>query len=413
MTEPNVIKEYESKSKAEICNCDLGKLYKYLEANNLSSALKVTPNGIKAKSWVGVIKYKNAYFQILPKLICDSDNEELILKNLIYMLSYTKNIDIKTSNTANLSKSKNPFLEILIREYAQSLFNCLKRLTPKKYVREEENLNYLKGKLKFSENIRYNCTNQAKFYCEYDEFCENNSLNQLFLFVSTCLYNISNNSYNKKILRFIINYYSDIDLMLFDKFKAEKIKLTRNQTLFKKPFNLAKMFIENTSVDLTKNKFENITLVWDMNKLFEEFIFELIKRKIPECQAIAQKPKRLLKKGNTTCRDTKVDIFIQRPQIIIDTKYKKITNFDDVLSADIYQVITYCLLHNYNHAILLYPRWNEEKPEIPQYFLNTVKKDIKIDFKTINLRYEDLKSNIETIKSEIKEIFEENSVCET
>jgi hypothetical protein len=70
-------------------------------------------------------------------------------------------------------------------------------------------------------------------------------------------------------------------------------------------------------------------------------------------------------------------------------------------------------LHSTNHAILLYPRWNEEKPEIPQYFLNTVKKDIKIDFKTINLRYEDLKSNIETIKSEIKEIFEENSVCET
>src|SRR5699024_4547814 len=131
----------------------------------------------------------------------------------------------------------------------------------------------------------------------------------------------------------------------FDKFKIQKIKLTRSQEFFKKPFNLAKMFVEKTSVDLSKNKFENITLVWDMNKLFEEFIFELIKRKIPECSPIAQKTKRLLRSTQETRRDTKVDILVQHPQVIIDTKYKKFTNFDDISSADIYQVTTYCTLY--------------------------------------------------------------------
>ena len=80
------------------------------------------------------------------------------------------------------------------------------------------------------------------------------------------------------------------------------------------------MFIEQTSVDLSKNKFENITLVWDMNKLFEEFVYELIKRKIPECKPKAQKTKRLLVRDKETRRNTKVDIFIQKPQVIIDTK---------------------------------------------------------------------------------------------
>ena len=300
MRESVVIKEY---SEFKIEDRYLDKLQAYLKCQKLDSALKVTRHGIKTKSWVGIIKYKNLHLEILPKLIsADANNDKkisdeernIILKNLIFMLSYTKNLDIKTNNTAKLANEKNPFLEILIREFANSLFESLKRLTPKWYIREEEYLNYLKGKIKFSENIRYNCTNQAKFYCEYDEFSENNLLNQLFLFVSTCLYNISNNSYNKKILKFIINYYSDIDFVRFDKFKGRKIKLTRNQELFKKPFELAKMFIEQTSVDLSKNKFENITLVWDMNKLFEEFVYELIKRKIPECKPKAQKTKRLL-----------------------------------------------------------------------------------------------------------------------
>lgn len=406
MAEPIVVKEYSKNIK--IKDCDLGKLHHYLECQHLDSALKVTPSGIETTSWVGVIKYKNTHFQILPKLICNNEDKENILKNLIFMLSYTKKLDIKTSNESRLSTAKNPFIEILIREYAKSLFECLKRLTPKKYVREEDNLNYLKGKIKFTENIRYNSSNQAKFYCEYDEFSENNILNQLFLFVSTCLYNISNDSYNKKTLKFIMNYYADIKLVRFDRFKAKKIKLSRNQELFKKPFNLAKMFVEKTSVDLSKNKFENITLIWDMNKLFEEFIFEIMKKNESEFgwTFTAQKGKRLLAGDDNKKRNTYVDIYAvnDKDKIILDTKYKIFTGTDDFSNADVFQVSTYCLLHNADKAVLIYPRWNKEVPNVPSFKLNTDEKDIKINFKTIDLCYTNLKQHLEEIRDDIKEI---------
>ncbi len=327
------------------------------------------------------------------------------------MLSYTKKLDIKTSEDTKLSTAKNPFIEILIREYAKSLFDALKRLTPKRYVREEDNLNYLKGKIKFSKNIKYNCINQAKFYCEFDEFSENNLLNQLFLFVSTCLYNISNDSYNKKTLKFIINYYSDIKLVRFNKFKAEKIKLSRNQELFKKPFNLAKMFVEKTSVDLSKNKFENITLIWDMNKLFEEFVFEIMKKNEAELgwKFTAQKGKRLLAGDDNKKRNTYVDIFAENDndKIILDTKYKIFTGTDDFSNADVFQVSTYCLLHNADKAVLIYPRWNKAVPQVTSFKLNTNAKDIKIDFKTVDLCYKDLKSNISDVKNDIKAILKD------
>ena len=405
--EPIVIKEYEEK---DIKDCDLDNLQSYIKCQNLSSVLKVTRHRIKANSWVGVIKYKKTHFQILPKLICDNENKECILKNLIYMLSYTKNLDIKTNEDAKLSAERNPFIEILIREYAKSLFDCLKRLTPKQYTREEDNLKFIKGKMKFSENIRYNCTNQAKFYCEYDKFSEDNILNQLFLFVSTCLYNISNNSYNKKTLKFIINYYSDITFVRFDKFKVRKIKLTRNQELFKKSFNLAKMFVEQTSVDLSKNRFENITLVWDMNALFEEFVFEIMKKSCPDWILTAQKGKKLLKGTENKKRNTFVDIFAQKEdqKLIIDTKYKKFVDENSFSNADVFQVSTYCLLHNTNNAILLYPQWeNNKKPNIEDYYLNNGNNNYKISFKTINLKYDNLKNNIDKIKQEIQYILKQ------
>ncbi len=426
MAEPIVVKEYSKNIK--IKDCDLGKLHHYLECQHLDSALKVTPSGIETTSWVGVIKYKNTHFQILPKLIYTKEyNEDYdektkeetksnILKNLIFMLSYTKKLDIKTSNDAKLLTSKNPFIEILIREYTKSLFECLKRLTPKKYVREEDNLNYLKGKIKFTENIRYNSSNQAKFYCEYDEFSENNILNQLFLFVSTCLYNISNDSYNKKTLKFIMNYYSDIKLIRFNRFKAEKIRLSRNQELFEKPFKLAKMFVEKTSVDLSKNKFENITLIWDMNKLFEEFVFEIMKKFEGElgCKLVAQKGRRLLKNDTSKKRNTFVDIMVEKgdgdelERIVLDTKYKKFVSSDDFSNTDVFQVSTYCLLHNAYHAILLYPKYGTNGPD-RDFELNIdeeIKEKYQIDFKTINLQYDYIgkKENLESIKEDIKRI---------
>ena len=412
MRKPIVLKEYES-DKDELSKADLQRLQIYLERLKLTSALRVTPLGVQAKYMVGVIKCKNIQIQILPKLICENDEDRCILKNLIYMLSFTKKLDIKANEAAKLANTRNPFLEVLIREYANSLFECLKRLTPKKYVREEDNLTYLRGKLKFTENIRYNAANQAKFYCEYDEFSENNILNQLFLFVATCLYNISGDGNNRKILKFIINYYSDIELQRFDKFKVNKIILARNQKLFQKPFNLAKMFIENASVDLSCNKFENITLVWDMNKLFEEFIFEVMKKYSSELgyTPTAQKHRKLLvDENNSTLRSTYVDIMLKKhgenEEIVLDTKYKKFEKIDDFSDNDVFQVSSYCLLHGADHAILLYPQWME-KIDIPAYNLNTVRDNkFIIEFKTINLKYKDMKEHIEDIKEEIAHILQ-------
>lgn len=416
MQKPITLKEYEkiSTNDSRLACCDVKKLERYLDKTGFKNALKISANEIKAKYHVGVVKFKNTQFEILPKLIANSDNKN-ILKNLIFMLSYTKKLDIKTSDSVVLSQSKNPFLEVLIAEFANSLFDVLKRLTPKSYIREEENLNYLKGKLKFTENIRYNCANQAKFFCEYDEFSEECILNQLFYFVANCLYTISSNNRNKTVLKQIIDYFNGIKLIRFDRFKCQKIHLTRNQKLFEKPFKLAKMFVENSSVDLSKNKFENITMLWDMNKLFEEFIYQII-RKNKETLGISnvffKKKKRLLVNLNNNEKrgKTEVDIMVEKTdetnknktkkKIIIDTKYKKFTEFEDVASDDIYQVCNYYILHNEKNnivekAILLYPKYENFKvTSINQYCINS-ENPFPVHFMSINLMLHDLRKDLQ------------------
>ena len=101
-----------------------------------------------------------------------------------------------------------------------------------------------------------------------------------------------------------------------------------------------------------------------------------------------------------------MDIYAEndKDKIILDTKYKIFTGTDDFSNADVFQVSTYCLLHNADKAVLIYPRWHKEVPNVPSFKLNTDEKDIKINFKTVDLCYTNLKQHLEEIRDDIKEI---------
>jgi len=408
-------------------------LQRFIESNeSLYDVFAFTSKGIKAKQYVGVLKFKNYQFEILPKLL-NKDNlseteKKITLKNLLYMLSLTKKLDIKESEISKICKCKNPFLEILIKIYAQSLFECLKRYIPKNYIIEEENLNFLRGKLLLSQHILKNYANKAKFCCQYDEFSENNLLNQLFYYISHLLYSISSDNDNKRKLKFIVDFFCDIDFKKINQIKIKNLKLTKSQTTFTKPFNLAKMFLENSSIDMSKNKINSIALLWDMNKLFEEFIFEFIRKYIKtidntSIKAKSQKHRHLLAhiKNKTSLGNTYVDILLQygKDKVILDTKYKiNDGNIGNFTNTDIFQMLAYETLHKTDKAILLYPTTNninnKETEGINSYKFNEEKNNHYITTATIYLGYDSIhKFNInlsEKLKNIIKSSLNLNNI---
>lgn len=399
----------------------VSNIERFLERNALEDALSFDRTHIKSSHYVGVIKYKNIQFEILPKLLGKADNRDdirkQILKNLLYMLSYTKQLDIKDNEVANITSCPNPFIETLIRVFADRLFDALKRFVPKNYEVCEENTSAFKGKLKIAENLRYNLANKARFFCEFDSFTEDTALNQLFLYVATRLQSVSQDAYNKKILKFIINVYSDISFKCFTEHDLKRIRLKRSQQVFAQPFNLAKMFLEHSSVDMSKHQFDNIALIWDMNILFEEFVFEFLKRNRESLDIYDvkyQKGRRLLKSKDNQhyYANTFVDMFVIKEKgqsgIVLDTKYKvKSANLGDFDNADIFQVVTYCKLHDSNNAVLLYPATDYTTRGDHAYTLNTDKVTDEVQIKTaqINLQ-QDLKSSHDNLIVAFKRIIE-------
>jgi 5-methylcytosine-specific restriction endonuclease McrBC regulatory subunit McrC len=145
-----------------------------------------------------------------------------------------------------------------------------------------------------------------------------------------------------------------------------------------------------------------------MNVLFEEFVFEVMRRKCSGISVSAQKGKKLLigVESNHKKRNTFVDILVEKgnEKIIVDTKYKKFETPSDFSNPDVFQISTYCLLHDTKKAILIYPQWN--KNYIPKQisYLNTPAKDYVIQFSTVNLQKDLKTSNIEEELNDIIDV---------
>jgi 5-methylcytosine-specific restriction enzyme subunit McrC len=208
----------------------------------------------------------------------------------------------------------------------------------------------------------------------------------------------------------------------FDKASASTVQLPRQFHSFKYPFKLAKMFIERTVCNLYQDDFSMFSFVFDMNQLFEEYVFRLLyknKEKLGLKTVSYQKGKRLVSHERNFQTDSE---FKERPQFstfsdiyvvtqddrhfILDTKYKLISESKPhlgVSNADVYQVLAYSKIHAISGPVipvLLYPQF--KSPISRSYRITNTDDEVWVSTVDLNT---DLTSSSESILDELEVIF--------
>ena len=378
------------------------------------------PVALKANSYVGVIRVGSKIIQIIPKIAKGEEGGEdynrLAISNLLYMLSFTKKLSIKEADLASLKRVDGNFFEVLIYLFAKNLLSLIQNNVSKEYVTKEDNLPFIKGKLQFSDHIKLNSVTRTNFFLRYDEFCEDNLLNRIFKYAVHLLMNSSSNFKNLKLLQELQLLFCDISLQKVVAEDFKKVNLTRLNKVYEPVLNLAKIFINQSSLEMSADNISTFSFVFDMNYLFEEYVGEMIKRSCYDQYAsiTLQKPTKNLVEEKLVDGVGMGSVFNMRPDIvlgknyrnhelIIDTKYKIRLNNDKkegVSQADMYQMNAYSKKYDCPNIILLYPQTKE---------LAEHRIDFKIDNKTtvkvrgVNL-CRDLKIEREKFASELKEI---------
>lgn len=146
----------------------------------------------------------------------------------------------------------------------------------------------------------------------------------------------------------------------------QKVKYNRKTASYRPVIEIARLLLLNYSPDIRNGQQHILAILFDMNVLFEEYIYRLLKRAASKDILVSRqrskrfweykliRPDILVKKGDQT--------------IVVDTKWK-ILDFAKPSDADLKQMYVY---HHYfaaQQTILLYPEVSGIKGELGQFHI--------------------------------------------
>jgi 5-methylcytosine-specific restriction enzyme subunit McrC len=322
---------------------------------------------IAAQQYVGVFQLGPHTIEILPKVDCTAVN---VRRNLVAMLAVAFELDISEGDIARLALQNHGILEILIRLFCDKLFLQVHRGLVSRYEGREENLSVLRGKLGIVEQVRLNAANPERLFCRFDEFKEDNPLNQILKAATRLLMKVSRELNNQRLLAELLLVFEGVSDCPRQALPWSRIVFDRISERYRPCFKLAELFLMQTPPDVTGGGVQGFSLFFDMNKLFEEYIGRITRGLFGPLGFVVtlQGPQKYLACDEVSKRlafAMRPDVVVYRNsqiQWILDTKWKQLSTEDakeGVVQSDMYQMYAYANRYDCSDVILLYPHHKE------------------------------------------------------
>jgi 5-methylcytosine-specific restriction enzyme subunit McrC len=168
---------------------------------------------------------------------------------------------------------------------------------------------------------------------------------------------------------------------MINKNHFEKLVNDRKTQPYLRAIDIAKMIILNYSPNLNSGNDNMLTLLFDMNKLWEEYIYRILQKHKPTGYQVSFQNSDKFWEHKTI----RPDIVITNEQdenFVIDTKWK-IINANNPSDDDLKQMFTYNLHWEAEKSMLLYPKVNQEDSNFGVYYYNDLKKKCKLGFVSV------------------------------
>ena len=363
-----------------------------LNAQNGEALFVLGRKTIKATRYVGLVRLGDTTLQTLPKIAARGDFERpentpeyqaavrSAMRNLLVMLSLACDLPLRARNSAQLHTETGDWLEILTRLFALELHSQFKAGLPHAYVTVEERLPLIRGRWLVGQQLAHHSYDRLRFDVSYDEFSADTPLNRIFSLTVDTLWRLTQDPLNRRLLLDLRDWLAgckpDRETLQSD---LSRVHFTRLDERFHPAFNLARLFWEQRLVQLSTGSLPAFAFVFDMNRLFQDFVAHFLQRHHRHIlqgawqagsillQAHGQRvhlAQRTLP-GRTSGKPVfqlLPDILLLSPggapYLIADTKYKRLSPLladGGVAEGDAYQMLAYARSWNCSQVLLIYP----------------------------------------------------------
>lgn len=357
-------------------------------------------NGVRFCQFVGVLQLNDLIIEILPK--ADKKWNENIEKTekseidtwrslLIKMLQAVNAFDVNATSFSSLKLLPNSFLDIYYELFIIEVEKLFHNGLIKQYREIEDNRKSLVGNLIFSKQLQYNLVHKERFYVHTSEYDTQHQLHTILYKALKVLQQNYGSQFLKSRINRLIMSFPELNDINVQESTFDKIVLNRKSQPYKTSLLIAKMILLNFHPDVSKGIDEVVALMFDMNALWEKFVYHSLKSN-PSFEVEEQKITDFWKVNNQRKSYFKADIFIKynNKNFVLDTKWKNL--YDDKPSNDdLRQMFAYLHYYNASKTALLYPgslkktmtgnyykREHDEKNEECSILKISITKDVKL-----------------------------------
>lgn len=311
---------------------------------------------LKAKQFVGVLETKSGIsIEILPKIARTDIAETRTI--FLTMLKALKVSPFKHFNKATLNFEKMHILEIFISMFCEELAILIKKGIKCDYISNTDNSVFLKGRLKIAEHLQKNIVNRERFYITFDEYQKNRVENRIIRTTLEFLYSKSTSNQNKKRLRESLFAFDDVEPATDIKKAFSRVQLNRQMKDYALVLDWCELFLSSQSATPFKGSTLAFALLFDMNRIFEDYVASCLRRDNPNKDISTQVSRKYLIESPRKEFKLKPDIIID-DTVVADTKWKILDSYlphNGISQSDIYQMYAYGKKYEVEEILLIYP----------------------------------------------------------
>lgn len=302
---------------------------------------------IKASSWIGVVRFEAFVLRIRPKLTnIDVMRMLLVAGGLDRLKRYRATRDYELRDT-NMS-----LFDLVALLLADTCTIIAREGLLRGYVVEEDDLPVVRGRLRFTDQIRQRYGQVNRLECRYDDHHANVVENRiLHTALALCRRYVQHPHVKNRIQR-LLDTFAAVSQPLDQNWQTVQADMSYNRlnSRYKEAHTLAWIIMAGLNVDdlLASGSSRGFAFLLDMNPLFEKFI-EVLIRHILRNEPIAVQAQ-LTATGhiwdaerNQTYKRLRPDLLLTNSdhlRLAIDAKYKRY-DAKKLHESDIYQTFLY------------------------------------------------------------------------
>lgn len=325
---------------------------------------------IQVKNYVGVIALPHKRFiEVLPKTCGQQGDKNVARQQLLMMLKTLKTFRHVISSSAGVMTSRMTLMDIFIQQFISSLDVVVQKGLKHDYLRQRENLAWLKGKLLISEQLKKNSVRRDRFFVEYDEYRVERPENRLLKTAIEKVYSYTNNPILLQSLSRLQALFEPIPEVHNVEIAFKQIRLDRNMAYYNNALEWARLILTGQSPHCMQGNAEALSLLFPMEAVFEAFVTAWLRQHCqPFWQVKAQSRSHyLVHQGASPLFQLRPDIWLipgeesDKSPVICDMKWKLIKTEKaqyNLSQSDLYQMLAYGVNHLQGEGdmVLIYPK---------------------------------------------------------